>query len=425
MKVQLPYGRSVCEVSLDDRLAVDVFAPHWLPELHSPLSYLRHVLGAPSGAAPLNLLARKAKSACVVVSDNTRPVPNEFLLPSILETLKNQVHEVLILVANGLHPPMSDAELEALVGARIYASYPVVNHDAYDLNECAFFGYTPHGIPLHVNRRFARADLRILTGLVEPHFMAGYSGGRKSVCPGLAAAGTIQGFHSPMLLESPCATTGVLTGNPIHEEACFAANRVGVDFIVNVGINQAGKLVAITAGGLFQAWSDCVSQVRQQSAIHVNREYDVVIAANAGHPLDRNFYQTVKGLVTAAAILREGGTIVMLSECADGLGTEAFRHCLELLRKARSMESFLSHISDVRFSVPEQWQVEKYLPVLRKSSRIRLFASGLTQSDAALAQTELSTSPEEAVKYAIRDHGPNARIAVVPDGPYTMPILRR
>jgi nickel-dependent lactate racemase len=419
--VSLSFGRTEHRLDLGLLPECDVLSLQGLPVLADPASTLRNALENPVSSPPLASLSRGRHSACIVVSDNTRPVPNELILQPLLELISPHVPDITILVANGLHPPLSSPLLRVLVGRSIYDRFPVVNHLATDDSALTHLGTTPTGIPVDVNSLYVKSDLKILTGLVEPHFMAGYSGGRKSVCPGIAGANTIQMFHSPALIESPRAALGIVDGNPVHEEAVRVARTAGVDFILNVAIDRSRRLVSVEAGDLEDAWLRCVEAVGRQARISVDKAYDILVVANGGYPLDQNFYQTIKGLTAAASILRRGGVIVMVSECRDGLGTEHFRRCLVELKEASSAAQYLRRISSPDAYRREQWQVEKYAAVQEWASRILVVTKGLSREDAELASVELLPSVGACIQEALRDMGPSSRVAILPNGPYVIP----
>jgi len=385
-----------------------------------PEGVLQHALAKPIGTARLDELAAGKRRACIVVSDNTRPVPNELVLHSILRHLEGRVTQIEILVANGLHKALSTYAIEELVGKRIARAYRIRNHIAGKDAELANLGVTPLGLPITLNKQFLLSDLRILTGLVEPHFMAGFSGGRKSVCPGIAGRKTIQGLHAPALLEDPRADFCVLRGNPVHAEALRIAEKAGVDFILNTVIDEDKALVAAAAGSLVDAWMECVKLVAEHSLVSVEEPFDVVITGNGGYPQDRNYYQTVKGLVSAVRVLKPDGILIMASECRDGLGSEDFRRCLGTLRGLGDVDAYLEFISQETNFTLDQWEVEELLKVLRRTKRILLLSRDLTDQEMDLTFAERVGSVEDGMRVASSVLGEGLRVGVIPGGPYTV-----
>ena len=236
MRVALSYGREGLEVDLPDANLVKCLGYREAEPLADPSGAVSAALASPTGAAPLADLARGKKNACVVISDVTRPVPNPVILPPILRTLEESGiprARILILVATGMHRPNLGDELAEMVGAETATNYRIENHDGLNRQQHAYLGESPRGVPVWIDSRYVEADLKITTGLIEPHFMAGFSGGRKLICPGLAALETVRVWHGPKFLEHPNARVGVLDGNPVHEENTWIGRRAGCDFIVN------------------------------------------------------------------------------------------------------------------------------------------------------------------------------------------------
>src|SRR5947208_1584862 len=261
MRITLDYGRTGLDVDLPEDRLVGPLAIRPAAPLPDPGAALLQALAEPIGSRPLAEVARGRKNACVLVCDITRPVPNRLILPHLLRTLEAQGvarRDILILVATGLHRPNEGAELEELVGPEIAANYRVENHHGKVLEEHDYLGETPNGVPVYLDSRYVRADLKITTGLIEPHLMAGYSGGRKVICPGIAALETVKVWHGPRFLEHPKADCGFLEGNPVHEENTRIAQMAGCDFIVNVTIDAERQITSLVAGDMEQAFLEGV-----------------------------------------------------------------------------------------------------------------------------------------------------------------------
>lgn len=384
---------------------------------------LEEALSAPIGTAPLEQLAMGKRQACIVVSDKTRAAPSALLAEAAVEQIRRHVSKIVVLFATGLHEPLTYSEMEELVGPVVSGCSTLVTHDSRDAAGLAAIGTTARGLPIVVNRTFLDSDLRILTGLVEPHFMAGYSGGRKSVCPGIMGRRSVQWLHSPKLLESPQADFLVLQGNPVHEEALSVARAVGVDFIVNVALDRERRVSKICAGDLEQAWLECVRFVASHAEVTSTRKFDIVITSNGGYPLDRNYYQAVKGLVAAARIVRPGGIIILASECCDGLGSEDFRENLRMLKEIADPDAYLNYISDEAHWTVDQWEVEMLIKVLRSTSDIFVYSRGIREEDLPLTCARPIGSLAEGVNEARARLGGAPSIAVMPEGPYLVPTM--
>ena len=294
MRVKLEYGRTGLEVELPTERVTRTLAYKNSIPLADPLAELQQVLDHPSGTPPLAQLAAGKKSACIVICDITRPVPNKMMLPPILATLEAAGiarDKITILVATGLHRPNEGDELVEMVGAEIASNYRIVNHHGKDLSEHVYLGMSDRRVPIWIDRRYVEAELKITTGLIEPHLMAGYSGGRKLICPGIAALETVRVWHSPRFLEDRRADCGILAGNPVHEENTWIARRTGCDFICNVVIDSERRPLKFVAGDMEAAFHEGVDFVRDVVVDRLPKPLETVVTSSAGYPLDKTFYQ--------------------------------------------------------------------------------------------------------------------------------------
>lgn len=415
------YGKSKVTIDIpEDTMCIEKKLMETIQDVQGDV---RRALEAPISSRPLVEIARGKKHAVIVVSDHTRPVPNAQILPPILSALdKAGVDDITILVATGIHAPMTKEAHEEILGVDMVAKYRVINHNALNMDEMAYLGKTPElGIPVYVNRLYMQADLKILTGLIEPHFMAGYSGGRKSVCPGICAFETVKYMHAPSILESPYATNGEIERNPFHQQAMWVAETAGVDFILNVVLDDQKRVSGVFAGDLKLAHAKGTEMVRRTSMIPVSQKVDLVVTSNGGYPLDRNYYQTVKGLVSAAEILEEGGRILMVSRCSDGLGSIPFCEGLELLKKIGDWDAYICHISDMAHYQIDQWEVEELVKVLRKA-KIFLY-SELSHDQTQLGFAQKVSSLEQAQQMIEEAAIQGEKIAAIPEGPYVVPVI--
>jgi nickel-dependent lactate racemase len=422
MRVTLEYGKTGLEVELPDDRVVGPLAIKPAPPLADPLAVLRQKLAAPTGTPALAELARGRQSACIVICDITRPVPNSLLLPPILETLETAGvprDKILILIATGLHRPNEGEELVELVGAEIAGNYRVENHHGKVLAEHTYLGTTPRGVPAWIDTRYLQADLKITTGLIEPHLMAGYSGGRKLICPGIAALETVKIWHGPDFLEHPKADCGFLEGNPVHEENTRIARMAGCDFIVNVTIDADRRITSLVAGDMEQAFLEGVRFIEKVVKAEVSEPCDVVVTSSAGYPLDTTFYQAVKGLTGALPIVKQGGTIIIAASLAEGIGSPEFQR---LFKENESLPGFMKRILGKDYFVMDQWQLEELAKVCRKA-KVKVVSDGLPAETLNELFVESAPSVEEAVTDSLAEYGPAARIAVIPKGPYVLPAV--
>ncbi len=422
MRVRLDYGKTGLEVELPDLNTKAILGLKPSAPLDNPAGAISHALRHPIATPSLADIARGRRDACIVLCDITRPVPNKLLLPLILETLHRAgipKERVTLLIATGTHRPNWGDELQALVGSDIAGSYPVVNHDSKDLSAHRFLGTSPNGVPIWIDKTYTDADLRITVGLIEPHFMAGFSGGRKLIMPGVAAFRTIQRWHCPRFLEHPLATNGSVSGNPVHEESLAIAKCVRPDFIVDVTLDEANRTTGVFAGDLERAWLTGVEFAGKHVRAPITELADIVVTTCAGYPLDLTFYQAVKGMVGALPAVKRGGTIIIASECAEGVGSPDFA---QALRETDDLEAFVRYISQPEVFVPEEWEVEELAKAVRHAEVICV-AGGIPAETLSDCFTTPAESVEEGVRMALAKHGENASIYVIPRGPYVIPTL--
>jgi nickel-dependent lactate racemase len=421
MRVTLDYGRTGLPVELPDHTIGPLHIRPAEP-LARPQVALEEALAHPIGTPPLAELARGRKNACILVCDITRPVPNQLILPPILRTLEaNGIARtgILILIATGLHRPNEGAELEEMVGPEIRRHYRIENHRGKNLEEHAYLGVTPRGVPVYLDRHYVEADLKITTGLIEPHLMAGYSGGRKVICPGIAALETVKVWHGPTFLEHPKADCGILEGNPVHEENTRIARMAGCDFIVNVCIDGQRRITWLGAGDMEKAWLEGVRFCEQVVKVTLKEPVDIVVTSSAGYPLDTTWYQAVKGLTGALPIVKQGGTIIMAASLSEGLGSPEFQR---LMKENQDLQRFKQRIMGKDYFVMDQWQLEELAKVVQRC-KVKVVSDGLPPETLRACFVEPASSVERAVADSLAEYGPAAQLAVIPKGPYVLPCV--
>ncbi len=418
MHVHLAYGRRGLDVELPDHAVVKTLTYRTIAPLDEPEAALKEVLDEPIGSRSLAELAQGRRNACILICDVTRPVPNALMLPPILRVLEASGiprREIVILVATGLHRPNEGEELAEMVGPFVVENYRIENHCGQCLEEHTYLGDSPRGVPIWLDTRYVQADLKIAVGLIEPHFMAGFSGGRKLICPGVAALPTIKAWHSPAFLEDPCADAAVLDGNPVHEENTWIARRAGCDFIANVVIDAQRRPLKFVAGDMEQAFLEGCDFVRSIVVDTVPEPVDIVVTSCAGYPLDTTFYQAVKGMGAALPIVKPGGTVILAASLAEGIGSPQF---CSLFDEHACLADFMERILGDYF-VMDQWQLEKMGQVARKAN-ICVVSDGLPPETLNRLFVDSAPTVEAAVAAAQKKHGPEARIAVIPEGPYVV-----
>lgn len=422
MIVDLPYGRTHLPVRLPADLQVTVVSKPPMPVITTPRDAVRSALANPTGGEPLIEVARRSGTVCILICDVTRPVPNDLLLRPMIETLLAggvRAGDITVLVATGLHRPNEGDELAALVGDPwVMDRVTVVNHDARDDDAHVDLGSTAtRGTPVKLDRRFVEADLRIATGLVEPHFMAGYSGGRKVVAPGIAHADTIRTFHSARFMEDPLAVQCQLAGNPLHEEQLQIVRMLGDIYAVNTVIDDARRLSFVNFGEVIESHLEAVDFAHDFLTVPVPRKFRTVVTSAAGFPLDQTYYQTVKGMVTPLDILDDDATLIVAADCGEGLGSDAFRASQRRLIDD-GPDAFLASLLAKRLADIDEWESEMQMKAQRAAT-VQLYC-GLGAGDRELTGVELIDSVEEALAASVAASGDRS-VAVIPEGPYVVP----
>jgi nickel-dependent lactate racemase len=424
MLITLDYGKTGLQVEIPDGNLEAVLSLKPVPALADPEAAIERALADPVGTPPLAELARGKRSACIVISDVTRPVPNRVLLPPILRTLEAAGiprEGITVLVATGTHRPNVGEELVAMVGPEIVRDYRIENHAARERESHTHLGETPRGVPIWVDRRFLEAELKLSVALIEPHFMAGFSGGRKNICPGICAMETVQVWHGPRFIGHERSDSGVVDGNPVHEDSLYVARKTGLDFICDVTLDEARNITGVFAGEVETAWRRGVASVQGVVQAELARSVDVAVTTTAGYPLDLTFYQAVKGMVGALPAVKEGGTVIVAARCAEGLGGRDFA---DTLLETDDLEAFVARTYDPTFFVPDQWEIHELLKAVRKAE-VLMFTEGIPPETLARCFVTPIASVEEGIGRALERHGPEARIAVIPRGPYVIPVPAR
>jgi len=424
MILRIDYGREGMEVDIPEGNLLKVLRMSPAAPLAEPGEAVAASLREPMDSPPLAELARGKRTACVAICDVTRPAPNRVLLPPLLRALEEAGvprDGTTILIATGLHRACTADEIGELVGAEIARDHRVENHVARDEDSHELLGTTEGGVPAYVDRRFLQADLHVVIGFIEPHLMAGFSGGRKLVCPGLAATATIKAFHSPAMVEHGRAREGVLDGNPVHRESLRVARMARVDFAVDVALDAERGIVGVFSGELEASHLAGVEFVRRHVRDTVPEPADIVVTTSAGSPLDATFYQAIKGVTAAMGVVKEGGTILLAAECAEGLGGPEFT---QLLKAHPDPLAFGESVFDDDFFVIDQWQYQELVKALRKLAVI-LVNDDLPEELRRLVPVPVRARFEDALADATARHGGEARIAVIPRGPYVLAEVAR
>jgi nickel-dependent lactate racemase len=397
-----------------------------MPILEDPRSAVRQALKRPVGCRPLAEEVRGKRRVCILLCDITRPVPNGWVLPELLEELLQRgmrPEQITLMVATGLHRPNQGKELLELVGGdeAILNTFRIFNHDARDDEMHVELGTTPRGTRVLLDRRFVEADLRIVVGLVEPHFMAGYSGGRKIITPGVAHKETITHLHTARFLEDPASANCVLEGNPLHEEQVHVVKMLGGALAINTVLDENRRLAFVNFGEVVQSHLAAVEFMRPYAEVPVHRRFRTVVTTSAGYPLDRTYYQTVKGMVSPLDILVPGGDLFIVSRCDEGMGSpeyiDAQRRLVQL-----GPDGFMEELYPKQYALVDEWQTEMQVKAMRRG-KIHLYTEGLTPEERRLTGVNVIESLQEALAKAVEERG-DGRLAVIPEGPYVIPVYR-
>jgi len=424
--VDLLYGRGALSVELPAAAVAHVISKPAFPQALSAAQVYSNAMAHPVESDELEILCQGCSTACILICDITRPVPNHvFLKPMISTMIANGIDAsaITVLIATGLHRPNEGAELVELVNDQwVLDTVRVVNHFALNDEDHVDLGVTAtRGTPVKLNRRFVEADLRIATGLVEPHFMAGYSGGRKVIAPGVAHHETIRTFHSARFMEDPAATQCNLAHNPLHEEQLEIVRMLGDVYALNTIIDEDRNLVHATFGEVIASHLSAVDFVREFTEIEVGRRFHTIVTSSAGYPLDQTYYQTVKGMVTPLGILEPGGTLIIASECAEGIGSDHYRAAQKKL-VSLGPDAFLDTLLAKQLADVDEWQTEMQLKPMR-TGIVYLYTTGLSEDDHALTGVQRVDNIQAAIASSMEKHGDNA-VAIIPEGPYVVPVVR-
>jgi len=419
MQVGLLCGQKRVDLDLPD--SVGVLEMKALPALNDPVKAAYEALSNPIESPPLKDLALGKKNACVVISDITRPVPNKIILPPVLKTLEDsgiKKQDITILISTGMHRPNLGEELESMVGRQIVDQYPIVNHYCRKSEEYRRIDEID-GAPIEINTYYLDADLKILTGLIEPHFYAGYSGGRKAILPGISSFETMKFMHSYKMIDDPKVTNCVLEGNPFHEYGIRVTELAGADFILNVVINKEREVSGIFAGHYNHAHLAGCDLVYRHSVVPVDGLMDLVITSGGGYPLDATFYQISKALICAKNILKPGGTIVVACECREGLGSMEF---CGIMRSVCTPSEFFEGYCRPENFVIDQWCAQNIYQVLDYAGKVYIYSPGLSYEDVMKMGAIKIDDVQPTVTRLLESHG---RTVAVPDGPYVIGMVKK
>mgnify|MGYP001358714807 FL=1 len=418
MKVNLAYGSGHLPIEVpDDRTTV--IEPAHIDGLADEKAAVLDALQNPIGSQPLLERISPDAKICIAFTDITRATPNDRIIPWLLEHLGGPNDNITLLNQLGTHRPNTREELETMLTPEVVANYRVLNHEPENPKALVQVGTTADGTPALLNRHIVEADLRIITGFIEPHFFAGFSGGVKGIMPGCAGLETVMSNHGAKNIGDPQATFGVTVGNPLWEELRDIALKTGPSFLLNITLNEQRDITNVFAGDIIEAHKTGCVFVKKSAMQPVEQPFDIVVTTNSGYPLDLNLYQGVKGMSAGARVLKEGGTLILAAECREGVPDGSPLD--DLLRSADSIEEILAMLSTPDFVRPEQWQAQIQALVQR---RAEVLVHCMLDND-TLEACHLAPCADINAEVAKRlaKLGADARVAVLPQGPLTIPYL--
>ena len=419
MKIHLAYGQRGLAVDFPDHRTA-IIQPTHATGLTDERAAVCAALANPIGALPLREWVKPGARVCIAFTDSTRATPNERLIPWLVEELRDVPREnITLLNQTGTHRANTRAELERMLTPEVVANYRVVNHEPENAAVMVQYGTMRNGTPALLNRHLVEADVRLITGFIEPHFFAGFSGGVKGIIPGCAALQTVMANHRADNIGHAQATFGITRGNPLWEELREVALRIGPSFLLNVTLNEQRQITGVFAGDLIQAHATGCEFVRQSAMQRVATAFDIVVTTNSGHPLDLNLYQGVKGMTAGARIVKPGGTVILACECREGVpdGSSYDR----LLRSARQPAEILEMVGRPGFCMAEQWQAQ-IQAMVQHHAEVLVHSS---LPDEVLRACHLTPCPDigAEVRARLARLGSDGRVAVLPQGPLTIPYL--
>ena len=419
-KVHLAYGRNGFDLSIPENF--DVIEPKFIEEIGNAKKAINDALISPINSEPLRKLLENKKNIAISVCDITRAQPRKIVIETIVDHIKDliPISNIKILIATGTHRENTKDELIEMLGDDIVNSLTIINHICDDDDSLIEMDTSLNDVSVFLNKHWIDADFRITTGFVEPHFFAGFSGGSKLVAPGLAGLKTIMKLHNFERLNSPYSIWGEVDKNPIQQDVRKIALETGVDFTLDVALNRNQKITKVFSGDLIDSHNIACDFARKTAMVEVDEPYDLVITSNSGYPLDQNLYQTVKGLSAASQVIKEGGEILCLSECSDGIPSHGkFYSLLSEFKNPNQVESVLA---DPKFHCQDQWQVQ-ILSQIAKRVNINLFTHGLSEKEIKNAFMFNVENPQEFIEEKINLNS-NIRGCVLPEGPITIPVLK-
>lgn len=418
METTLLYGKHGLSINVPDHAFI--VEPNNHLGLENDEEAIRESFRNPIGSPPLKEMVKSTDTVAIVISDITRPTPNEKLVPLLIKELDHVPLENFVIInGTGTHRDQTRDEFVQMLGEWVVDNVRIINHHCQEKDELVNLGKSKFGCEIYLNKEYVEADFRIVTGFIEPHFFAGFSGGPKGIMPGIAGMETILTFHNARMIGDPRSTWGNLEDNPLQEMTREINQLCKPDFMLNVTLNREKEITAVFAGELYEAHAIGCDFVKKHAMIHCENRFDVVITSNSGYPLDQNLYQTVKGMSAAHQIVKKGGAIIIASECSDGMPSHG--NFSKIFKMADSPQELLDMINDPNFNMFDQWEVQKQA-VIQVWADVYVY-SLLTDEQVNDAKLFPTHNIEQTLNDLKQKYGEDMSIAVLPLGPLTIPYV--
>jgi len=419
MKVTLAYGKKGLSVEVPNHATV--IKPTHLERIENDHEAVLSALRNPSGTKPLRDMVKASDRVVIVISDITRPTPNHKLIPWLLEELPHvPLENVTIINGLGTHRDQTREEFIEMLGETVVNTVRIINHHCHEKSELTHLGTSSFGCEIYLNKEYVEADFKIVTGFIEPHFFAGYSGGPKGIMPGIAGIETILTFHNAKMIGHPLATWGVLDNNPLQDMTREVNTFCKPDFLLNVALDGEKEITSVFAGELTEAHGIGCAYVKEHAMVKCDNRYDVVITTNAGYPLDQNLYQAVKGMDAARMVVKQGGTIICAAECSEGMPGHG--NFVKILQMRNSPKELLEMINDPSFQMFDQWEAQR-LAMIQEWADVYVYST-LPDESVKIAMLTPTKDIEQTLSELLNKYGPEMSIAVLPLGPLTIPYVQ-
>jgi lactate racemase len=420
--IRLAYGKNGKEIKTEEGWNLKVIEPLFTKGLSNPSDAITRALLNPTGSEPLKQVAKTGQKIGIIFNDITRPTPSKIILETIIKELKHLPSSSITLFnALGTHRLNSDKEIREMIGGYLTDNFRIVQNNAFDDNLVELVGKSSFGHEIWINRELLSCDIKILTGFIEPHFFAGFSGGGKAVMPGMAGAKTILANHDAQNIGNKNSSWGITYGNPVWEEVLESAIMTGTTFLVNVTLNRDKEITGVFAGNLKEAHKAGIDFVHRNAMVPMNSLFDIVVTTNSGYPLDLNLYQAVKGMSAASRVVKEGGVIIAAAECCDGMPEHGLFS--SFLSESENPAQMLENICTSGTSRLDQWQAQ-ILAMIRLRAEVYLFTDNLSDAQLNIAGIKRCSDIHDLIEELRGKIGMDASICIIPEGPQTIPFFR-